>query len=326
MDKISQKGDPLEKLNEIVPWEKLFLTPVSRAFAKTHKGPGGRPRYDYVLMMKILVLQRAYNISDDDMEYQLLDRFSFRRFLGLNIVDDIPDATTIWLFRETLIKVGMVEKLFKRFNDFLEEHGVLMKTGSIVDASFVDVPRQRNTRDENKMIKEGKVPDDWNDAKREQKDTDARWMEKNGEKHFGYKNHIKADAGSKIITRYAVTTANVHDSQAFDQLLEKSDKGKPMHGDSAYKSAAIERKLMRRKIIGKIHEKGYRNTPLTNKQLSANQKKSKVRARIEHIFGFIENSMDGGMIRSIGSLRAKGLIGLMNLTYNLFRFMQLSRV
>lgn len=329
MDKLTKIGDPLLKLEKDIPWEKLFKKILKKALRKIPKGLGGRPPYDYMLMFKVLILQRFYNISDDQMEYQLNDRLSFQRFLGLIITDDVPDATTIRRFREILTKTSAIKKLFDQFNKYLEEIGTVVNEGSIVDAGFVDVPRQRNSREENQSIKEGNIPEDWEKTKNKnklaKKDTDARWTKKRNETHYGYKNHTKVSSKSKLIKKYTVTDAGVHDSQELENLLDNTDKGKKLYGDSAYKSKEIDDLLDKLGIKNKIHEKGYRDHPLSEKQKKQNKKKSSVRVRVEHIFGFIENSMGGSFIRSIGKMRAAGIIGLMNLTYNMFRSEQLIR-
>jgi IS5 family transposase len=329
MDKLTKIGDPLLKLEKNLPWENLFKKILKKAFKKAPKGLGGRPAYDYIMMFKVLILQRFYNISDDQMEYQLNDRLTFQRFLGLKISDDVPDATTVWRFREVLTEKGAIKKLFDQFNNYLDETGIVVNEGSIVDASFVDVPRQRNSREENKSIKEGTIPNDWekkeNKNKLAKKDIDARWTKKRNEIHYGYKNHTKAGGKTKLIKKYTVTDASVHDSQELENLLDDTDKEKKIYGDSAYKSKDIDDLLAKRGIKNKIHAKGYRNHPLSEKQKKQNKKKSSIRVRIEHIFGFIENSMGGSFIRSIGKKRAEGIIGLMNLTYNMFRFEQLTR-
>ena len=328
MSKISKIGDPLEKLNSNIPWQKIFY-PILSKLKKTEKAKeenlGGRPRYPEEMMLKVIILQRAYNLSDEQTEYQINDRLSFQRFLGLDISCDVPDYTTIWNFRETLTNKNLIEKLFNRFNRFLNEQGIIMKDGSIIDASFVDVPKQRNSRKENDQIKEDKIPDDWSDKKKSHKDTDARWATKNKEVHFGYKNHVKVDLGSKIITKYTTTTANEHDSQEIGNLIDEDDRDKKLYADSAYRSESIETLLKKKGIQSMIHEKGYRNKPLSEKQKKLNKQKSKKRVRVEHVFGFMDNSMDASMIRCIGEVRSAGVIGLMNLTYNLFRFTQIRK-
>jgi IS5 family transposase len=327
LQQLSEFGDPLEKLNKMINFEEIFRTILNTIFKKEPKGPGGRPPYDYVMMFKVLILQRLYNISDGQAEFQIKDRLSFMRFLGLTLAQDVPDEKTIWYFREVLIKKGAIKRLFKKFDNYLNYQGVIANKGSIIDASFVEVPKQRNTREENNKIKEGKIPKEWekNPNKLRQKDTDARWTEKNNEKYFGYKNHAKVDSKSKIITEFSVTDASEHDSQEFDDLINSKDNGKPIYGDSAYSGEPIQKKIKKRRMINKICEKGYRNNPLTDRQKDWNRKKSKIRARVEHVFGFIENSMNGSFIKNIGINRAEGVIGLMNLVYNMCRYQQLAR-
>jgi IS5 family transposase len=324
LQKISLQGDPLEKLNAIIDWE-MFRPQLKRCFKKEPKGPGGRPPFDYVLMFKILILQRLYNLSDAHMQYQLLDRLSFQRFLGQGLYASVPDEKTIWLFREVLTKQKAIEKLFDRFTSHLERQGLITNNGSIIDASFVEVPRQRNSREENTKIKEGIIPEEWNEdpSKLRQKDTDARWTKKNDETYYGYKDHVKVDTDSKLIKAYEVTDASVHDSQMLTPLIDKTDKDTDLHADSAYRSAKIEKTLAKRGVRSKIHEKANRNQPLTKTQMRSNRAKSRIRARVEHVFAHITNSMRGFRIRSIGMQRACGIVGLINLTYNIVRSVHL---
>ena len=323
--KLSKLGDQLEKLSRVIDWE-IFESTLKRVFVKEQKGVGGRPPYSYLLMFKILILQRLFNISDDQAEFQINDRMTFRRYLGLSLGDPVPDAKTIWLFRDTLVKAGVMEELFNCFSLQLEQRGVISNTGTIVDATFVEAPRQRNTRDENKQIKEGSVPEDWkkpeNIHKLRQKDTDARWTKKNKENYYGYKDHVKADAQSKLITGYEVTNAAVHDSQALTELLDEKDK--VLYADSAYSGQPIAEGLPKG-IENQIHEKGYRNKPLNEEQKAENKRKSRIRVRIEHVFGYMTGTMRGITVRSIGIARARFNIGLTNLVYNLCRYEILSR-
>lgn len=325
LEKLSEQKDPLVKLKERIDFE-LFRPLLEETFHKEEKGIGGARPYDYVLMFKILILQRYYNISDDKMEFAILDRLSFMRFLGLTLSDKVPDAKTIWLFREQLTRENAVDKLFDLFREALQKKNLIANEGKIIDASFVEVPIQRNSREENKQIKEGKIPDEWKEKpnKLEQKDTDARWTKKNGKSYYGYKDHVKADEKSKLIDTYTVTDASVHDSQETEPLLTEKDKGQSLHADSAYSGEPIVEVVKKKAMENHIHEKGYRNNPLTEEQKENNRIKSKTRARVEHIFGFIENSMNGSFIRTIGIKRATAVIGLINLTYNIFRAIQLN--
>jgi len=323
--KLSAKGDPLERLNKRIGWEE-FRPLIEDGLRKEPKAPGGRPPYDVLLKFKMLILQRYYNISDEQLEYQVNDRLTFMRFLGLDIASDVPDCNTIWTFREQLKESGIVEKLFDKFLEMLEHEGFIASEGSIIDASFVEVPRQRNKKDDNDKIKNNEIPDEWekkeNKNKLSHKDLDARWTKKNNVSYYGYKDHVKVDKKSKLVTKYEITSASVHDSQKLEDLLDEKDKGKELYADSAY--VGQEETLLKKEISNHIHEKGYKNRKLTDEQKSSNTLKSKIRVRVEHVFGFIENSMNGSFIKTIGIERAKVNIGMMNLTYNLFRYVFLS--
>jgi IS5 family transposase len=328
LEKLSKQGDPLLLLKAKINWE-IFRPTLESIFAKEDKGQGGREPYNYLMMFKILILQRYYNLSDDQTEYQILDRLSFMRFLELELSDKVPDSKTIWLFKETIAKSGKTEELFNTFEELLKSKGYIGKEGKIVDASFVEVPRQRNSREENKQIKEGKVPEEWqeNPHKLSQKDTDARWTKKNNETFYGYKNHVKVDTKSKLINNYEVTPASVHDSQALDALLKETEnEGQSFYADSAYVGPAQETVIEKSGMKNCVIEKGYKNKPLTDEQKANNKAKSKIRVRVEHVFGFVENSMHGSYIRCIGMIRAEATIGLMNLTYNIFRYIQLNKI
>jgi IS5 family transposase len=256
------------------------------------------------------------------------DRLSFTRFLRLGIENDIADATTLWLFREKLAKAGVVEKLFERFDQHLAAQGYMARGGQMVDATIVPVPKQRNGRDENEAVKAGQTPADWEKkpAKLRQKDRDARWTKKHGKSFFGYKNHVNADVRHKLIRRYEVTDAAVHDSQALDALLTKGNTSTDVFADSAYHSAETQEKLKVRGFRSRIHRRGCRNHPLSDAQMRANRAKSKIRARIEHVFGAQESFVGGRIVRTIGIVRARAKIGLQNLAYNIRRLVTLDRM
>ena len=324
LEKLSKLKDPLVKLEANIDWN-IFKPILDETFNKPKISTAGRPRFDHIMMFKILILQSLYNLSDDQMEYQILDRRSFMRFLGLKISDKVPDSKTIWKFRETLLDEGVIEVVFYRFNDMLDQHNLFAQTGQIVDASFVEAPRQRNSREENSLIKAGQTPEAWkeNPHKLRQKDIDARWVKKNNISFYGYKNHIMLDQCTKLITTYAVTDAADHDSVALETLLEMSDGGQILYGDSAY--VGQEEIIGECHMTSKIHEKGYRNKPLTDEQKVSNREKSKIRARVEHAFGFMTNSMDAMFVKTIGIWRAAAKIGMTNLTYNMMRCVQLKK-
>ena len=323
--------NPLSKLSHWIDFE-FFRPTIEHAlgYCRTRSvlKQNGRPPYDVVMMFKILVLQSFYNISDDQVEYQINDRISFRQFLGLTSSSRIPDAKTIWLFRDKLQSKGIIKDLFAQMNQDLVRRGVIVNEGQLIDASFVEVPRQRNSREENTQIKEeGTAPKEWeNPNKIRQKDVDARWTQKNKVNYYGYKNHVSVDRKSKLITNWELTHAAVHDSQPVDDLLKPWAKyllGQGLWADSAYTGPAVEEICQRYGIDPHIHEKGARNHPLTEEQRDSNRIKSSQRVRVEHIFGFMTNAMNQMTARGRSLKRNKAVMGVKNLTYNLCRLTQL---
>jgi len=312
-------GDPLRKIQTVVDWE-LFRPLLEAVRDKERKSGAGRKPFDVLLMFKILILQSLYNLSDEQAEFQIRDRLSFMRFLDLSLGDDVPDAKTIWLFREQLTEVGVIQKAFERFERYLCEQGFSARKGQIVDASIVPVPKQRNSRDDNKRIKEGEVPEDWSEQKKRQKDTDARWTKVNGQNYYGYKNHIDVDVKHKLIRSYEVTSASVHDSQVFEDLLDEDNSSRDVWADSAYRSEEKLRELKKRKYREHLQRKGCRHKKLTEREARGNRMRSRIRSRVEHVFGVQAKRAGRLIVRAIGLIRVKAKVGLRNLTYNLDRY------
>ncbi len=327
---ISAKGDPLELIKATVPWEsfRTEIEAVTRLKPDERKSAAGRKPYDAILMFKILVLQTLHNLADEQLEYLIRDRLSFMRFLDLGLEDPVPDASTVWLFREALAKAGLVAKLFALFNQHLEAKGYIARGGQIVDATIVLAPIQRNSRSENEAIKAGETPEAWeaNPAKNAQKDKDARWTKKHDQSFYGYKNHISIDRKHKLIRRYAPTDASVHDSQKLDDVLDRSNTSIQVWADSAYRSAETEATLKAQGYKSRVHRRAWRGRPLSEREQVGNTTRSRVRARVEHVFGHQHTSMGGTIVRTIGMVRAAAKIGLMNLVYNISRLAHLERV
>jgi IS5 family transposase len=320
--KLEEQQDFLIRLQRLIPWEN-FRPQLQTIHHKPHKSNSGRKPIDVILMFKILVLQRYFNISDTQVEYQINDRISFMKFLGLGIEDRVPDATTIWLFREQLVKAGIMKELFLIFDEYLRKKGYQAKSGQMMDASFVPVPKQHNTKGENKEIKEGNTPKEWEEQpqKLSQKDLDARWTKKNGQSYYGYKDHISIDAEHGFIRCYEVTDASVHDSQVIGKLLDIENESDEIWADSAYRSEAEEKVLELMGFKSNIHERGYRNRPLTENQKEQNRERSRIRAKVEHNFGSWVNEMGGKLIEVIGQARVEVVVGLRNLAYNFKRYL-----
>ena len=327
---LDAKKDPLVEIDTVVPWEK-FRPTLERVWRKPEaerKSRGGRKPMDAVLMFKALVLSALYNLSDDQIEYQMLDRRSFMRLLGLGLEDRVPDARTVWLYREGLAQAGLVDKLFRHFDGYLSRQGYIAWGGRILDVSIVAVPKNHNTRDENVTIKNGEVPEEWKDksAKRSRKDVDARWTKKHGKSHYGYKNHMNVDRKHKLVRRYHVSDAALHDSQAVDHILMEGNTSAGVWADSAYRSQEMEAKLRARGLKSRIHRKGKRGKPLSEKAKGSNQTKSSMRVCVEHVFGAQTNDMGGTLVRTVGIVRVRAKIGMENLAYNMRRLVQLRRI
>ena len=323
--KLSEIGNPLEKLDSVIDFEMFRSRLEASMVNHGTKSKAGAKQYDVVMMFKVMVLRQYYNLSYEQTEYQIIDRSSFKQFLGLASGDKVPDANTIRNFFEGLKEKGLGERLFQDFVDGLLAKGFIFNEGQIVDASFVLAPRQHNTREENKKIKAGEGGELWNDKpnKKRQKDIDARWTQKGGEDFFGYKVSAKVDGKSKFLKKIAVTAASPHDSKMFPDLMDESDRGQAAFGDSAY--VGQEETLQKYGLKDEICEKGYRGKPLTDEQREENRKKSSIRSRVEHVFGFMEGAMHGLTVRTIGIARAATSIFLKCLTYNMFRYEQFVR-
>jgi transposase, IS5 family len=331
VEQLARMGDPLVGLNAQIDWE-AFRSVLERVHDKPRKSAAGAKFYDVVLMFKLLVLQQLHNLADEKVEYLVRDRLSFMRFLGLQLEDRVPDGNSVWLFRERLKTGGLFDALFQAFHAQLAAKGYEARSGQMIDATFVEVPRSRNTREESAQIKAtpaGEDPGLWQDEpdKRAQKDTDARWTKKNTQTHYGYKNHVNVDQDTKLIECFEVTSASVHDSMVFDQLVDarrdENDGTRAVYADSAYRSAQREADLEAAGIASQICEKGARGAPLSDEQKQSNRTKSKVRARVEHVFGQ-QAHMGGHLVRTIGLARARAKITMMNLVYNMVRLTQLT--
>ena len=313
VEELSRRAGALDKLNEEIDFE-IFRPKLLEILDYGDHEKGGRPPWDPVLMLKILIIQRYYNLSDEETEFQILDRFSFQRFLGLSVGDGVPDKNTIWDFKQRLGSQGM-KSLFELF-------------GGLFGREWTGGQRRQDRRRQFRGCSQAACwrGKNWRAFPRKRAanvDGDARWAKKGKETHFGYKNHAKCDVASKFVETFEVTSAEVHDSNVLEELLDENDQ--TLYADSAYKSEENDELLRNRKIKNLIHHRGYRNHPLTRFQKKINRLKSKARCRVEHIFGFQANSLGADWIRTIGIERAEFQIGLSNLVYNLCRYGQLGQ-
>jgi transposase, IS5 family len=325
LEELDQMGDPLARLEAVVDWT-LFAPVLARIPKVEPKGLGGGPPFAPLLMFKAMVIQNLYQLSDRQLEFQITDRSTFKRFLGLSDADKSPDEKTFWAFREILTHHDLFDPLFTTFHAVLEAKGMFARQGQMVDATFVEVPRQRNSRDDNARIKAGELPEAWAEhpAKAQQKDVDARWTSKNGQRHYGYKNHVKVDSRSKLIEDFTVTDAAVHDSHALEELITKGDP--TTYVDSAYTGPRCEQIFAEKKVAVKPIERAYRNKPLNGSQKRNNRARSKIRVRVEHVFATMRMSMRAAWNRCVGLTRNRAMISLTNLVYNMVRLEQIERL
>lgn len=341
--RLSDPGDQLEAFRATVDFE-MFRPELSAALAYSEGAQGGRPPFDPVMMFKILVIQTTNNLSDERAEFLINDRLSFMRFPGLGLPDRVPGARTIWLFREKLTNAGAIGPLFERFDAALRQSGYIAMPGQIVDASLIAAPRQRNTNDEKDAIKQGRIPDDWKDkpAKLRQKDRDARWTVKFTKAKpredgstppvdlaipvFGYQNHISIDRGFGFIREWRATNAAAYEGRRLREgLLDKTNTASAVWAGTAYRSATNEEFMEKNGFVSHVHRKKPKGRVMPEAIRRANNAKSKIRSKVEHVFAEQKDRM-GLFIRTIGIARAKTKIGLANLVYNLKRLLFLRRI
>jgi IS5 family transposase len=320
LERLKKMGDVLVRLNAAIAWES-FRGLLEEIYYTEDKRAGGRKPYDRVMMFKILVLQSLYNLSDDAMEYQINDRLSFQRFLNLDIGDTVPDAKTIWLFRENLVKSGRSREIFDFYNAKLESAGMITRRGSIVDATFVERPRQYAGETKESATENNENENSKNENRKRQIDADAKGVSKGRKSFFGFKNHIKVDVDSKLITKFSVTHAARHDGKEAPTILDEDDK--EVYADAIYRGEKIEKAMKDAAPNATFHiiRKHDGTHEPTAEQLKNNIPISKVRQRVEHVFGFMVKSMGGKHIRSCGLARATTAVTLKNLVYNMRRAM-----
>lgn len=331
---LSAAGDPLERLAGVVDFE-VFRAALDEALVRSDRAKGGRPPYDVVLMFKVLVLQALYSLSDDQAEFQILDRRSFGRFLGLDDGDKVPDAKTIWLFREQLTRAGALQRLFDRFDSVLNDRGYLAMGGQLVDATVIEARRPRLSAEEKTTIKSGGTPSHWSKAKRAQVDRDGRWTLKRGRKKpkpesnartateivvpaFGYKSHVGVDRRFGLIRTFTVTHAATYDGGQLAGLLDPDNLASGVWADTAYRSAANLALLDRHGLVPQFQRAKPRGTPMPVHIARGNATRARIRARVEHVFAEQKRRL-GLVIRTIGLNRATTKITLANLVYNMRR-------
>jgi IS5 family transposase len=337
LKRLSAVGDPLEELGRIIDFE-VFRPTLVTALAYGDGVKGGRPPYDPVAMLKVLVLAAQNNVSDARMEYLIRDRLSWLRFLGFDLGAATPDSNTIRMFREKLTEAGALDTLFADLDRQLKERGYLAMGGQIVDATLVAAPKQRNSEPEKAAIKEGKTATEiWpgEPARAAQKDVDARWTLKfakgrpaaNGKPQidiaipsFGYKSSVSICRAFGFIRKGKTTDGARFDGRMLRDVVTGDNTASDVWADTAYRSQANEKWLKAQGRVSRVHRRKPNGKPMPDHVRRGNATKSKVRARVEHVFAQQKAKM-GLYIRTIGIKRAEAKITLVNLAYNMNRLL-----
>ncbi len=293
---LDAKNDPLARIDAVVPWEnfRARLEAIWRKPAEERKSPAGRKPWDAVAMFKAIVLCELYNLSDDQVEYQLRDRLSFMRFVGFGLEDKVPDAKTVWLYREQLARAGMVEALFETSTAIWRSRATWRwaarsstRRSYRSPSSATAVTTTRGSRMARRR-RAGRTSRP--SGRRRTRTHGGPWQEPLR------LNHVNVDRRHKLVRRYQVTDAAVHDSQVVEDILDPDNTASDVWADSAYRSAEIEAKLKEKGLNSRIHRKGHRDKPLSEREKRGNKARSKVRARVEHVFGAQSNDMGGTLV------------------------------
>lgn len=262
-DHIEKLGDKLEPLQNLIDWKRFQLI-LDRESSR------GRPPYDSTLMFKMLILQRIYSISDQELEYQVADRISFQKFL--NFPSTIPDYSTVWRFREYIAEMDLHDKLWDEFMHQLKEKGIIFSKGTIQDATFITAnPGMTDSGMENR----GR-------GKPSTRNEDGSWTQKNNQNYFGYKLHTKMEMNNDFIIELAVTTAKVHDGQ-----IDLSKEDEIMYRDKGYSDIPTKAKG------NASMKKAARGKKLSVKDILRNERISMKRKKGERMYAVIKVVMNG---------------------------------
>ena len=285
-EKIDKLGDPLAEIDGALDFAARAAE-VDRIAPRPVSLQGGRPPFPTETRMRIRVLKRLYNLSDEQIKYQLLDRMSYKRFCGLARATNIPDRTTVWVFENRIGEAG-AQAIFDGVTAQLLKKGFIARGGQIIDATLAPAPRQHFTKDYKAQLKADAMPADGSLAKRRQKDLDATWTKKHGKSHHGYKLSVNVDKTHKFIRKIVTDTASTHDSPHFEAVMDPANTSRDVYADRGDPSEEREAWLKENGYRNRMQRKGHWNKPLSEAQQGRNHRIAKTRARVEHAFGAIE--------------------------------------
>lgn len=311
--KVRGLGDRLELMKGQIDWQPFI--PLVRKVFYDNKTDGGRPHTDELIVVRSMLLQSWYGLSDPELEFQCHDRLSFRNFLGFP--ENIPDFSTVWKVRDRLQKEGIEPKIWNELQYQLDQKGYALKKGVIQDATFIEAElgRKRYYKEKKAEKKGEKIV--YTEKQKRHIDKDGTFSVKHGQVHFGYKNHIKLDVGNTLIREYQVTTASLHDGEI--DLVEDGD-------TIAYRDKGYHGKILHAKnVIDKTMKRGAREHPLCNKEIKRNRLISSIRSPGERSFSVIKKVFHGGMTR-VKTLVRVSIKEMFNcFAFNLYQLVTLRR-
>jgi IS5 family transposase len=322
-DKLTKLGDALIELDSLVNFAALAALVDAKA-PRTDPKLGGRPPYGTELMVRIIVLQQFFGLSDDQVEYQINDRTSFQRFLRLERSSQIPDSKTLWAFRERIKTAEVSTDLFAEAKRQIGAKGYIARGGQVIDGTLIRAPVQHFTKAEKALLEQGKIPEDWSKAKRAQKDLDATWTQKHGKSYFGYKASVSVDVTNKLIQTDVISTASAHDTKHFEAALDTANTSRLVLADKGYADGPREVRLTQAGWRLEIQRKAKKGKEISAFQKQRNTRIATTRARGEHVFATMKQ-MGGGLVRTIGLARATVQLTLKAVTYNFKRALFLVR-
>jgi IS5 family transposase len=297
----TQSKRALQRINETINWSVL-IQPLEQRLSKEKASlsPAGRKPHDLIIIVKCMLLQMMYGLSDPRLEEELADRRSFQLFLGLSSGDSIPDETAICRYRKLFAELELDKILFKNFNKQLVVQGLIIGKGTIVDATL----KQAQAKPESG------------------RDKDASFTKRGSKTVYGYKGHVGVDAKTNVIHSVEFTPANVHDTQKFNNLLLSTERA--VYADKGYANKARKRRLKRQGIRCGILDKGYRDTPLTQAQRKRNKKLSAIRNTVEQPFAFFKQVLQYTRCRYFDLARNRLQFIFSAVVYNIRRMLSLT--
>ncbi|NYG31652.1 IS5 family transposase [Sphaerotilus montanus] len=312
----------LAAMDELIDFAAMAAA-VDKACPRADRSKGGRPPYPTEALVRMVFLQGLYNLSDEQCEHQVLDRMSFQRFCRLDGALNIPDARTLWNFRQRLAEGGLGGRaIFEALSQQLQRHGFIPRGGQIVDASIVQAPITQANARERDALNKGEAPEGWSKKRLAHTDRDARWTQKHGKSYYGYKLHGNVDARYKLIRQMKITAANADDGQQLPDVLQVANTRKRLLADRGYDSAANRQTLQQHGLADGIARRAKPGQTAKVRLKQRNKTINRTRARVEHVFAAL-SQQGGKCVRAMTLARNALAITLQCAAYNARRLVWL---